>query len=101
MHYFQLLFLLSVLEVQYPPNLWLFLQGFKDMHFYFVGNWFLPESNLNAVSTASPKIKAIFIDSNFIRICGHVFCFVFILLAVFIILLMGKFIKKHPNLKIS
>lgn len=101
MHYFQLVFLLSVLEVQYPPNLWLFLQGFKNMHFYFIGNWFLPESNLNAVSSASPKIKAIFIDSNFIRICGHTFCLVFILSAIFLVLFLGKFIKKHSNLNVS
>lgn len=101
MHYFQLVFLLSVLEVQYPPNLWLFLQGFKNMHFYFIGNWFLPESNLNAVSAATPKIKAVFIDSNFVRICGHTFCLVFILSGIFLLLFLGKLIKKHSNPNVS
>ena len=43
LHLFQLIFLLSVLEIRLPPNIWLFLQGFKDSHFYFVGNWFIAD----------------------------------------------------------
>lgn len=87
--------------MQYPPNLWLFLQGFKHSHFYFIQNWFISDNQINRISDSPPKISAIFVDSNFIRIFGHFFCLFFVLAAILFILFLGKFIRKSENQKIS
>lgn len=50
LHFCQLVFLMAMLEIQYPPNLWLFLQGFKNAHFYFVGNSFISNTYLTKIS---------------------------------------------------
>lgn len=91
MHFCQLIYLLAVLQIQYPPNLWLFFQGFQNMHWYFIQNWFIRQDDLNQYNRAPSKIASIFVDSNFIRICGHIFCFIIIFATISFILFLSKF----------
>ena len=82
LHLLQLLFLLSALEVRMPPNLWVFLQGFRNSHWYFWPNWFIDPHMQQPLNLAPPKILAIFYDSNFLRLCGHLLCLYLVALAL-------------------
>ena len=73
-----------------PPNMWLFLQGFKGSHLFFFPNWFIGE-NTEPLSEAPDKAMAIFGDSNFIRITGHDICILLVVLGVLCILFLCKF----------
>lgn len=93
LHLLQLLFLLSVLEMRVPPNIWLFLQGFKNSHFYFIPNWFLDSHLRQPLCDSPPKMIALFSDSNFLRVCGHILCLLLIIVVLCGLFYLARFGK--------
>lgn len=54
---------------------------------------------MNKITESLPKISAIFIDSNFIRIFGHIFCFLLIILVISFILFLSKYLRNIQKIQ--
>lgn len=81
--FYQLLFLLLFLNIDYPPVLNYFLYGFRYAHYLFLPQIFSTGEN-TAISAKIPEKFGIVVpDANFLTNTGHHFLIMFVVVGVF------------------
>lgn len=71
----QTIFMIALLEISLPPNLFRFLQGFKAAHFYQLENWLVPSNSIFSYEVCSSRqhVISLYNDCSFLKIVGHTF----------------------------
>ena len=83
--YYQILFILLFLNVDYPPSINYFLNGFRYAHYLFLPQIFASgQTGAKTMSEKTPaKFGVIVSDANFLTNTGHDFIIMFIIFGVF------------------
>ena len=81
--FYQLLFLLLFLNIDYPPILNYFLYGFRYSHYLFLPQIF-SSAEPTAISAKIPQKFGIVVpDANFLTNTGHDFLIMFVVVSIF------------------
>ena len=83
--YFQLLFFLVFLDVDYPPILNNFLYGFRYSHYLFLPQIFKINDNKLNVQEAPSQFGIIMSDVSFLNNTGHDFIILFVAFGLLIL----------------
>ena len=83
--YYQLLFMVLFLSIDFPPQLNNFLYGFRYSHFFFLPQIFRGSAE-NRYTTATPDEFGVIVpDVNFINNTGQDFIIIFITVAILVL----------------
>lgn len=83
--YYQLLFMVLFLSIDFPPQLNHFLYGFRYSHYLFLPQIFRGSAE-NTYTTSTPDQFGVIVpDVNFIDNTGHDFIIIFVTVAVLVL----------------
>lgn len=94
----QEIYLLSFVEILYPPNLGELLIGFKNAHLSFFPNLFWGLFDSGYREYAPVKFNELSVDINFLRNAGHIYTVLLVLLCWYLLLQLVRYIlSKVPD----
>jgi hypothetical protein len=100
--YFQILFMLSFLQIDYSPGLNYFLYGFRYSHYLFFPQIFRPQE-IKEYSETPGKFGIIVPDADFLSNTGHDFLIIFVCMGVVMAVKLADFLltSSIKNNKVS